>query len=209
MKIEGNYDVYGGGNASYRINTFNRENEIIIAKDGMSKDCVRYVNDKFFLNHHGWTLDCKNISKKYLYYYLFVNQNKLYNLASGTAQKGINQEKFYEMYIIVPPLEIQKKIVDYCEKNDDQIKMLEENIKSQKQLCKEFMFNYLGENDSSKSTDSVGLTDIVEPICLTTKTDDDIVFLDTLVTKVEKPKNKISKSKIIKKVSKSKIVKKV
>ena len=53
------YPVYGGGNASYYINQSNREDEIIVAKDGVSADCVRYEKNKFFLNHHGWTLICK------------------------------------------------------------------------------------------------------------------------------------------------------
>lgn len=198
MKIEGNYDVYGGGNVSYRIDQFNRENDIVIAKDGMSKNCVRYVNDKFFLNHHGWTLDCKEIIKKYIYYYLLVNQDKLYSLASGAAQKGINQEKFYDMCIIVPPLSIQKKIVEYCEKNDDQIKMLEENIKSQEQLCKQFISNYLGDVDTDESSESTKSIDSIEST-------ESIETAESTET-AEKLKKKISKSKIVKK---SKIIKKV
>ena len=47
-KIKGNYPVYGGGNVSYYLNKFNRENEIVIAKDGVSIDCVRYIRNKFF-----------------------------------------------------------------------------------------------------------------------------------------------------------------
>ena len=71
MKIQGEYPVYGGGNASYYINQYNREDDIIVAKDGVSTDCVRYEKNKFFLNHHGWTLICKEqIIKKYMFYYL-------------------------------------------------------------------------------------------------------------------------------------------
>ena len=60
MKIPGEYPVYGGGNVSYYINQYNREDEIVVAKDGVSADCVRYEKNKFFLNHHGWSIICKD-----------------------------------------------------------------------------------------------------------------------------------------------------
>jgi hypothetical protein len=52
IKVNSEYPVYGGGNISYYINQYNREDEIIISKDGVSIDCVRYEKNKFFLNHH-------------------------------------------------------------------------------------------------------------------------------------------------------------
>jgi type I restriction enzyme S subunit len=129
MKIEGIYPLYGGGDISYYINTFNRENDIIIAKDGVSLDCVRYEKGKFFLNHHGWSINCKDIIyKMYLYYYLFSNQNKIYSLAMGSAQKGINQKNFYDIEIPIPSLEIQQDIVKQCEHYDNLINILKKQI---------------------------------------------------------------------------------
>jgi type I restriction-modification system DNA methylase subunit len=78
MKIQGDYPVYGGGNVSFYINQYNREDDIIVAKDGVSADCVRYEKNKFFLNHHGWTLICKEqVIKKYMFYYLQSIQPEL------------------------------------------------------------------------------------------------------------------------------------
>ena len=136
-KIEGIYPVFGGGNISFYINQYNRENDIIISKDGVSENCVRYYNDKFFLNHHGWTIDIiyKHIIKKYLYYHLLVNQSQLYNIAKGTAQKGINQINFYSINIPIPSIEKQKYIVNYCEKNDQLINELKEEIERNKELA--------------------------------------------------------------------------
>lgn len=116
IKIVGEYPVYGGGDISFYINQYNRENEIIIAKDGVSAECVRYEKNKFFLNHHGWTLYCKeNIIKKYLYYYLYSCQSRLLNIAKGTAQLGINQENFYKLKIPLPSIEKQKEVVKYLD----------------------------------------------------------------------------------------------
>lgn len=142
MKIEGIYPVYGGGNPSFYINQNNREDEIIIAKDGVSIDCVRYEKNKFFLNHHGWTLNCNDsIIKKYFYYYLLFNQQKLYDIAKGTAQKGINQENFYKLTIPIPPLEKQEEIVKYIEFNEGIINCLNYDIEQNKKLAQEFLNN--------------------------------------------------------------------
>lgn len=148
MKIEGEYPVYGGGNISYYINQYNRENEIIVSKDGVSSDCVRYEPHKFFLNHHAWTIICEEIIiKKYMYYYLYSIQSELLSIAKGTAQLGINQENFYKLKIPIPSLEKQREIVEYCEKNDSLINQLEQEIERDKQLSKKYL------NDIVKSED--------------------------------------------------------
>jgi type I restriction enzyme S subunit len=140
MKIQGEYPVYGGGNVSYYINQYNREDEIIVAKDGVSADCVRYEKNKFFLNHHGWTLICKEqIIKKYMFYYLQLIQPELLSIAKGTAQLGINQENFYKLKIPIPSLERQKEIVEYCEYNDTLIKQLEKEIENNKKQGQQFI----------------------------------------------------------------------
>jgi type I restriction enzyme, S subunit len=140
MKIKGEYPVYGGGNAGFYINQHNRENEIIVAKDGVSENCIRFERKKFFLNHHGWTLNCHDtIIKKYLYYYLQSIQLHLLSIAKGAAQLGINQENFYKVKIPVPTLEKQQEIVEYCEANDALIEQLEQQMarnKSQFSLFK-------------------------------------------------------------------------
>ena len=144
MKINGEYPVYGGGDISYYINQFNREDEIIVAKDGVSENCVRYEKNKFFLNHHGWTIDCKEIIiKKFMYYYLVSIQRELFNIAKGTAQLGINQENFYNLEISVPSLERQQEIVEYCESNDNLIKQLEKEIEQNKNIAKQFITNII------------------------------------------------------------------
>ena len=149
MKIQGEYPVYGGGNVSYYINQFNREDDIIVAKDGVSADCVRYEKQKFFLNHHGWTLICKEqVIKKYMFYYLQSIQPELLSIAKGTAQLGINQDNFYKIKIPIPSLERQQEIVAYCEFNCALIRQLEmeiENNKKQSQMFIDGIVNSQGQ----------------------------------------------------------------
>ena len=149
MKIEGEYPVYGGGDISYYINQYNRENDIIVAKDGVSINCIRYETNKFFLNHHGWSIDCNElIIKKFMYYYLLYIQTDIYKLAKGTAQLGINQNAFYSIKIPIPSLEEQNKIIEYCENNDKLIKLLESEIETNKLLGKQFLEKVLNMNDN-------------------------------------------------------------
>ena len=108
---QGEIPVYGGGDVSSRISEFNRESKFVIAKDGVSETCVRYVPGKFFLNHHGWTFTCKDtVLYSYIGYWLLNNQQNLYELATGTAQKGINQISFYGLEIPLPPLTEQQTL---------------------------------------------------------------------------------------------------
>lgn len=122
----GTYGVYGGGDATYYINKFNRENKVVIAKDGVSEKCVRIIKDKFFMNHHAWSVDItnKNLKENFVNYWLWFIQNKIYKLASGSAQKGINQKNFLQLDIPIPSNEIQESVVKECEYWDEQINRL-------------------------------------------------------------------------------------
>ena len=123
---DGKYGVYGGGDATYYIDKYNRENKVIIAKDGVSERCVRYIKDKFFLNHHAWTFELieKNINEYYVNNWMLFIQDKIYNLGSGSAQKGINQNNFLQLNIPIPSKQIQEHIVKECEYYDNLIDTL-------------------------------------------------------------------------------------
>jgi restriction endonuclease S subunit len=111
--VDEGFPIYGGGDAcDYYSTTSNRSDRLVVAKDGVSLKCVRWVSGYFHLNHHGWTLQCNDsISEKYLYYYLSMKQQQIYDMATGSAQKGINQKTMEQFEVIVPPLSIQAEIV--------------------------------------------------------------------------------------------------
>lgn len=128
-KVAGEFDIYGGGNKSGTINRSNAENCIIVAKDGISIDCVRYVEGKFFLNHHAWEvkpLEC--VSQDYLKYFLQSIQAQIFALATGSAQKGINQESFNGISIPVPAMETQLAVVKKFRNIDENINVINDMI---------------------------------------------------------------------------------
>ena len=56
------YPVYGGGGATFNLDDFNREDQMIVSRFAMSEECVRFVPGKFFLNDSGLTVRTRNES---------------------------------------------------------------------------------------------------------------------------------------------------
>ena len=128
---EGIYPVFGSGNQSFTTNTYNREgNTTIIGRFALSEKCVRIIKDtKLFLNDSGISINCEcPIKHKYISYYLFFNQNIIYNLSRGQAQKNLNMDKFKELKIPLPSLEVQQQIVDELSQIETSIETIESRI---------------------------------------------------------------------------------
>ena len=112
------YPVYGGGGETFRTNQYNRDSQFIISRFGMSPKCVRFVNDKFYLNDSGFTVqvkDNKTLLQKYIDNYLYINQDYIYLCGRGVGQKNIDIDAFNAIKYPLPPLDIQQKIVDEIE----------------------------------------------------------------------------------------------
>jgi len=144
--IEGEYPVYGSGRAMFSTNTFNREGyNILIGRFALSPECVRFINEKIFLNDSGLSVKPKTdiLLHKYIGYYLLYNQNIIYKCARGTAQKNLEIDIFKLIKIIIPSIERQKEIVEYCEQNDKLIQLLEKEIEDNKKQAYQFINDIL------------------------------------------------------------------
>ena len=109
------YPVYGGGGATFFMDTFNRENRLTIARFAMSAQCTRLVKSKFFLNDSGLTLspkDTAKINQEFLDYQCLAMNNIFYSLAKGSAQKNLDVPAFRKLKLHIPKdLMLQEKIV--------------------------------------------------------------------------------------------------
>lgn len=110
------YPVYGGGGESFRTDSFNRQDELIIARFAMGANCVRQVTGQFWLMDSGASYSINSeyqnkISKKFVNHVLLNIQDEIYNCARGGAQKNLHLEMFYELEIPIPPLDVQERIV--------------------------------------------------------------------------------------------------
>lgn len=112
------YPVYGGGGETFKSDTYNREDRLIISRFAMSPNCVRLVKGKFFLNDSGFTIE--NIRKDilstdYLNNILINIQDSIFKCGKGAAQKNINFDDFNDLKIPLPPLDVQEEIVQELE----------------------------------------------------------------------------------------------
>ena len=136
-KVSGSeFPVYGGGGETFRINCYNRENCLVVARFAMSKQCTRYVNGKFFLNDSGLTVSPKIdscLTKELLEKYLLANNDLIYSFGRGSAQRNLNMSEFRSMLISFPiDKNEQRRIVSYL---DSSFKLIDEiKNKAQKSL---------------------------------------------------------------------------
>lgn len=113
------YDVYGGGGKTFKVDSFNRESCVIVSRFGMSAECVRKVDGKFFLNDSGLSVETKDsnvVIQKYIDWFLFSKMYDIYLLGRGAAQKNLDVDKFRLIKIPVPSLQEQEKIVERLDK---------------------------------------------------------------------------------------------
>jgi type I restriction enzyme M protein len=129
------YPVYGGGGESFRTNNFNRENELVISRFAMSEQCVRFVNGKFFLLDSGFTYLIKperkkKVLKEFIDKIFLSKQKEIYEFSRGHAQRNLDVKRFKKIKIPLPPLEVQKEIVEQIEVKQNAINHAKEIIKN-------------------------------------------------------------------------------
>ena len=141
---DGEYPVLGGGGiTSFYTNEYTREGKTCkISREGMSlHNCVMILNYKYYLNSQACTIKSKsnNLINEYLWYYLDNNKELVFNCGRGTAQKAIDMDEFNKIQIPVPSIEVQNEIVKYCDRNNQLIKLIEEEMEDTKLLGKELL----------------------------------------------------------------------
>ena len=107
------YDVYGGGGATFKIDRYNREDCFIVSRFAMSPKCTRYVKGKFFLNDSGLSVSSNSpsLAQDFVDCFLLANNDKIYAMGKGAAQRNLDMASFRKMSIPVPPLDEQQRIV--------------------------------------------------------------------------------------------------
>lgn len=141
------YPVYGGGGATFNMDTFNRENCLVIARFAMSKQCTRFVGGKFFLNDSGLTVKPKNskeILQDFLNLQMLYFNDHIYSLAKGTAQKNLDVPAFRDIEISYPrSLLEQQRIVAILDECFSAITKAKTNAEQNLKNAKELFDNYL------------------------------------------------------------------
>jgi len=142
--IEGEYLIIGGGKKPIgRHNEYNcKENTILCASHGTAGYISMYPVKTFLTMAFAIIENEKLIDKMYLYLYLKYIEKHLFLLAKGTAQPCLSKNKLKNIKIPIPPLQVQKEIVDYCNNNNNLIKKLELEIERNKDLANKIINSF-------------------------------------------------------------------
>lgn len=191
--IEGNVKVVAGGlDFAYLHNISNRPKNIItISASGANAGYVNFWNEEIFAS------DCTTIYSEnitlttYAYNILKVNQNKLFDLARGSAQPHVYPKDIENFKIPFPELDIQEEIVKECQKVDDEIQKANKTVEQTKKEI-EYEINSL-------SGDMVKLEKIIlintETFDPTSRQNDNFIYVD--IDSVGKADGSISYENII------------
>jgi restriction endonuclease S subunit len=100
------------------------------------KNCVKIIKEKYFLNDSGFTILSNNNNKLlniYLWNYLILIKQSIFNTGVDLAQRNININKFKNIDVPVPTIEFQKYMepaLESFDKMDESLKkLLEDNDK--------------------------------------------------------------------------------
>jgi type I restriction enzyme S subunit len=126
------YPVYGGGGISFHTDNFNREDEFVISRFAMSEECVRFVNDKFYMLDSGFTIDAiDEIPKEYLGIFLTIKQDLIYSCGRGPAQKNLDIKQFLKIPFPKPTKNEAEKVIQIYNnfiKVDNELNMNKKNL---------------------------------------------------------------------------------
>ncbi|CAC9545728.1 Type I restriction-modification system, specificity subunit S [uncultured Gammaproteobacteria bacterium] len=151
------FPVYGGGGATFFMDTFNREDCLVVARFAMSEKCTRFVKGKLFLNDSGLSVKTKNdkeINQEFLNLQFLHLNDYIYSLARGAAQKNLNVPIFRKLEIHYPrSLKAQKRIVAILDKTFAEITKAEAIAKTNLQNAKELFESYLNNVFENKGDD--------------------------------------------------------
>lgn len=111
----GTYPIMGGGTTYNGLNTeYNREpNTISISKSGTAGH-VHWHTQRFWAGDC-FTIETKNpdvLDNRYLYYYLDTHPELILSRRTGSTVPHCKWEDIRKLPVVVPPIEVQRKVVE-------------------------------------------------------------------------------------------------
>jgi type I restriction enzyme S subunit len=166
------YPVYGGGGATFKMDQFNREDRLVIARFGMSEECTRFVTGKFFLNDSGLTVSPKNgaLLQRFLDYQILSLNDDIYALGKGTAQRNLDVPVFRALTLYIPnDAKEQQRIVSLLDEAFEGIATAKANAEKNLQNARALFESYLqsvfsesGKGWVEKKLGDEGLLEIID-----------------------------------------------
>jgi len=142
------YPVYGGGEANFHTDRFNREGKTCkVARFAVSeKSMVLMINDKYWLMDSGFTVTSKvkdSVHDEFLWWILWANQKIISECSTGSCQKNIAMDMFYKLEFGFPSIEIQTQTLQRLNALQIQLSSLENLGKQAEDNARFILDSYL------------------------------------------------------------------
>ena len=124
IKLKGKYKVYGANGVIGYYDEYNHEyEEVALTCRGATCGCVNYTEPQSWITGNAMVITPKNsqISKRFLYYLFGIINLRNAGVITGSAQPQITREKLAPVKIPVPPIDVQKHIVEEIGKVDKSV----------------------------------------------------------------------------------------
>lgn len=163
-KRQGNYRYYGAQGVIDYIDDYIFDGTfMLIAEDGENlkskkQNIAQVVNGQFWVNNHAHIVTGNDLcDTRYLCY--LINCIDLSGYVTGSAQPKLSQANLNAVKLLLPQIEVQKKIVDYLSKIDEKIEV---NTQINKNLEQQAMAIFNNAIEQSKSVTHVELGSLAD-----------------------------------------------
>lgn len=138
------------GGATFMVDKYNREDCFVVSRFAMSPQCTRYVKGKFFLNDSGLSVSPKDstLSQTFLNKVLLANNDCIYNMGKGVAQRNLDMSSFRTLIIPIPSLDEQERIVAELDLISGVIEKQKAQLKELDNLAQSIFYDMFG-NDAA------------------------------------------------------------
>ncbi len=134
--MSGEYPYYGASGIIDYVNDYIFDGEyLLISEDGANLTVRKYpiafiANGKFWVNNHAHIVSAKeNISTNKYMEYIFAYTN-ISGYITGSAQPKMSQGKMNLIEFVIPPLNIQQKVVKYLDEISQKIEKIKQAQKA-------------------------------------------------------------------------------
>ena len=125
LNQSGTFSVFGANGIIGRHDNFNHEQpQVVIACRGNTCGAVNWTLPKSWINGNAMVINphAEKLRKDFLFYVLEIADYSL--VITGSAQPQIIRESLYRLRVPLPPLETQRRIADYLDRETTEIDSL-------------------------------------------------------------------------------------
>ena len=173
---KGEYKVYGANGVIGYYNKYNHEYpQVAMTCRGATCGTINLTESKAWITGNAMVItpiDDKKILKKFLVYILPLSNIKA--VITGSAQPQITRTNLSQLQIPLPPIEIQKQIVEECQKVEKQYQTIRMSIEKYQELIKAILAKCA---ITESSTDNASIQEILTQLnTLESSLDFDLLF---------------------------------